>query len=82
MAGYPYHLLCPKVLGVRLIGKLPDWVSAKDVVLEMLRIYDVKGCVGRIIEYYGPGVRTLSATDRETIGNMGTETASTSLSGY
>jgi aconitate hydratase len=74
MAGYPYHLPCPKVLGVRLIGKLPDWVSAKDVVLEMLRIYDVKGCVGRIIEYYGPGVQTLSATDRETIGNMGTET--------
>ena len=77
MAGYPYHLPCPKVLGVRLIGKLPDWVSAKDVVLEMLRIYDVKGCVGKIIEYYGPGVRTLSATDRETIGNMGTETGAT-----
>jgi len=77
MAGYPYHLLCPKVLGVKLMGKLPDWVSAKDVVLEMLRIYDVKGCVGRIIEYYGPGVLTLSATDRETIGNMGTETGAT-----
>jgi aconitate hydratase len=77
MAGYPYHLPCPKVLGVRLIGKLPNWVSAKDVVLEMLRIYDVKGCVGKIIEYYGPGVRTLSATDRETIGNMGTETGAT-----
>jgi len=77
MAGYPYHLPCPKVLGVRLIGKLPDWVSAKDVVLEMLRRYNVKGCVGRIIEYYGPGVLTLSATDRETIGNMGTETGAT-----
>ncbi len=77
MAGYPYHLLCPRVLGVKLIGKLPDWVSAKDVVLEMLRIYDVKGCVGKIIEYYGPGVPTLSATDRETIGNMGTETGAT-----
>ena len=77
MAGYPYHLPCPKVLGVRLTGKLPDWVSAKDVVLEMLRIYDVKGCVGKIIEYYGPGVQTLSATDRETIGNMGTETGAT-----
>ncbi len=77
MAGYPYHLPCPKVLGVKLIGKLPDWVSAKDVVLEMLRRYNVKGCVGRIIEYYGPGVQTLSATDRETIGNMGTETGAT-----
>ncbi len=77
MVGYPYHLLCPRVLGVKLIGKLPDWVSAKDVVLEMLRIYDVKGCVGKIIEYYGPGVPTLSATDRETIGNMGTETGAT-----
>ncbi len=77
MAGYPYHLPCPKVLGVRLINRLPDWVSAKDVVLEMLRRYNVKGCVGKIIEYYGPGVQTLSATDRETIGNMGTETGAT-----
>ncbi len=52
-------------------------MSAKDVILEMLRRYDVKGCVGKIIEYYGPGVKTLSATDRETIGNMGTETGAT-----
>jgi aconitate hydratase len=77
MAGYPYHLSCPKVLGVKLTGKLPDWVSAKDVILELLRRYDVKGCVGKIIEYYGPGVQSLSATDRETIGNMGTETGAT-----
>lgn len=77
MAGYPYHLPCPAVLGVRLTGSLPDWVSAKDVILEMLRRYDVKGCVGKIIEYYGPGVLSLSATDRETIGNMGTETGAT-----
>jgi aconitate hydratase len=77
MAGYPYHLTCPKVLGVRLTGSLPDWVSAKDVVLEMLRRYDVKGCTGKVIEYYGPGVSSLSATDRETIGNMGTETGAT-----
>ena len=77
MAGYPYHLPCPRVLGVKLLGKLPDWVSAKDVILEMLRRYDVKGCVGKIIEYHGPGVGTLSATDRETIGNMGTETGAT-----
>ena len=78
MAGYPNHLPCPRVLGVRLIGRLPDWVSAKDVILEMLRRHDVKGCVGKVIEYYGPGVASLSATDRETIGNMGTETGATS----
>lgn len=77
MAGYPYHLPCPVVLGVRLTGQLPDWVSAKDVILEMLRRYNVKGCVGKVIEYFGPGVRMLSATDRETIGNMGTETGAT-----
>lgn len=77
MAGHPYYLPCPKVLGVKLTGKLPDWVSAKDVILEMLRRYDVKGCVGKIVEYYGPGVKALSATDRETIGNMGTETGAT-----
>jgi aconitate hydratase len=78
MAGYPYYLPCPIVFGVKLIGQLPDWVSAKDVILEMLRRYDVKGCVGKVIEYYGPGVLTLSATDRETIGNMGTELGATS----
>jgi aconitate hydratase len=78
MAGMPYSLPCPKVLGVRLTGSLPDWVSAKDVILEMLRRYDVKGCVGKIVEYYGPGVKNLSATDRETIGNMGTELGATS----
>jgi len=77
MAGFPYYLPCPKVLGVKLTGELPDWVSAKDLILEMLRRYDVKGCVGKIIEYYGPGVKTLSATDRETIGNMGTELGAT-----
>ena len=78
MAGYPHHLPCPKVFGVRLTGELPDWVSAKDVILEMLRRYGVKQCVGKIIEYHGPGVKSLSATDRETIGNMGTELGATS----
>ncbi len=78
MAGVPYRLPCPKVLGVHLTGALPDWVSAKDVILELLRRRDVKGCQGFVIEYYGPGVATLSATDRETIGNMGTETGATS----
>ncbi|MBW1945047.1 MAG: aconitate hydratase [Deltaproteobacteria bacterium] len=78
MAGRPYYLPCPKVFGVRLTGKLSDWVSAKDVVLEMLRRHGVKGCVGKVVEYLGPGVKVLSATDRETIGNMGTELGATS----
>ncbi|MBI5178755.1 MAG: aconitate hydratase, partial [Nitrospinae bacterium] len=78
MGGNPYHFPCPKVLGIKLTGELPDWVSAKDVILEMLRRYGVDGCFGKVIEYYGPGVATLSATDRETIGNMGTETGATS----
>lgn len=78
MAGRPYYLPCPKIFGVKLLGDLPDWVSAKDVILELLRRYDVKGCVGMVIEYYGPGVKSLSATDRESIGNMGTELGATS----
>jgi aconitate hydratase len=78
MAGRPYYLPCPKVLGVRLTGKLPDWVSAKDVILEMLRRYDVKGCLGKVVEYYGSGVASLSVEDRAAIGNMGTELGATS----
>jgi aconitate hydratase len=77
MAGLPYRFRCPRVLGVRLTGRLGPWVSAKDVILEMLRRYNVKGGVGKIIEYYGPGVATLSAADRMVIGNMGTETGAT-----
>ncbi|MBW2130092.1 MAG: aconitate hydratase [Deltaproteobacteria bacterium] len=78
MAGRPYYFPCPRVLGVRLHGNLPDWISAKDVILELLRRYGVKGCVGKVIEYFGPGVEGLSVTDRETIGNMGTELGATS----
>lgn len=77
MAGHPFHLPCPRVMGVRLTGKLSPWVSGKDVILEMLRRHTVKGGVGKIIEYYGPGVETLSATDRATIGNMGAELGAT-----
>src|SRR5690606_26086973 len=62
---------------VKLTGKLPDWVSAKDVVLEMLRRYDVKGCRGMIVEYYGPGLESLGAMDRHVIANMGTELGAT-----
>jgi aconitate hydratase len=64
MAGYPYFLPCPIVVGVKLKGQLPDWVSAKDVILEMLRRFGVRGCVGKIVEYYGPGVKSLPATDK------------------
>jgi len=78
MAGHPFYLPCPRVMGVKLTGRLPEWVSGKDVILEMLRRYKVKGGVGKIIEYYGPGVATLSATDRATIGNMGAELGATS----
>ncbi|MDZ4876222.1 MAG: 3-isopropylmalate dehydratase large subunit [Chroococcidiopsis cubana SAG 39.79] len=77
MAGEPMYLKMPKVLGVKLTGKLPDWVSAKDVVLEMLRRYDVHGCRNTIIEYYGAGLENLSAMDRHVIANMGTEMGAT-----
>ncbi|ALO17369.1 2,3-dimethylmalate dehydratase large subunit [Salinivirga cyanobacteriivorans] len=77
MAGKPLYIKMPRILGVKLTGELPDWVSAKDVVLEMLRRYDVKGCRGMIIEYYGPGLKNLSAMDRHVIANMGTEMGAT-----
>jgi aconitate hydratase len=78
MAGEPMYIAMPRILGVKLTGQLPDWVSAKDVVLEMLRRYDVDGCRGMIIEYYGPGLDNLSAMDRHVIANMGTEMGATS----
>ena len=78
IAGHPFYLTMPKIWGVRLTGKLPDWVSAKDIILEMLRRHTVKGGVGHIIEYYGPGLKELSAMDRHVIANMGTELGATS----
>jgi len=78
MAGHPFYLTCPRIWGVKLTGELQPWVSGKDLILEMLRRHTVKGGVGKIIEYYGPGVATLSATDRATIGNMGAELGATS----
>ena len=78
MAGEPYHLAMPKVWGVKLTGRLPDWVSAKDIILELLRRHDVDGGLGKVIEYYGPGLDTLSAMDRHVIANMGTELGATS----
>ncbi len=78
MAGEPLYIKMPKVLGVKLTGELQDWVSAKDVVLEMLRRYDVDGAKGYVIEYFGPGLDNLSAMDRHVIANMGTEMGATS----
>ena len=78
MAGEPYYFKMPEVWGVELTGELPDWVSAKDVILEMLRRHDVDGAVGRIIEYYGPGLDELETMDRHVIANMGTELGATS----
>lgn len=77
LAGEPFYVNMPKVFGVKLIGKMPPWVSAKDIILEMLRRYDVAGGVGKVIEYYGPGVATLSAMDRHVIANMGAELGAT-----
>ncbi|MTI21194.1 aconitate hydratase [Fulvivirga sp. RKSG066] len=76
-AGKPYYVKMPKIMGVKLTGEMPDWVSAKDVILEMLRRYDVKGGRGFIIEYYGEGVKNLSTWDRHVIANMGTELGAT-----
>jgi aconitate hydratase len=78
MAGEPIYFKMPKIMGVRLSGALPDWVSAKDVILEMLRRYGVNGGFGKIVEYYGPGLNCLSAMDRHVIANMGTELGATS----
>jgi aconitate hydratase len=77
MAGEPFFTPMPQVWGVKLTGRLPDWVSAKDVILEMLRRHGVESGVGKIVEYYGPGLETLSAMDRHVIANMGAELGAT-----
>ena len=77
MAGEPFTLTAPEVVGVRLVGALPAWVSAKDVILELLRRLTVKGGVGQVFEYFGRGVRTLSVPERATITNMGAELGAT-----
>ncbi len=77
IAGKPYFVKMPRVWGIKLSGKLPDWVSAKDIILEILRRHDVKGGVGKIIEYYGEGLMQLSAMDRHVIANMGAELGAT-----
>ena len=73
MAGGPFYLKCPKVLGVRLTGQLNDWVAAKDVILKLLGILTTKGNVGWVVEYFGDGIKGLSVPQRATITNMGAE---------
>jgi aconitate hydratase len=77
MAGGPFYLEMPSIMGVKLTGTLSPFVSAKDVILEVLRKLSVRGGVNKILEYFGSGVRTLSVPERGTIANMGTETGAT-----
>jgi aconitate hydratase len=83
MAGLPWELKFPKLIGVKLTGKLSGWASAKDVILKVAGILTVKGGTGAIVEYFGEGARSLSATGKGTICNMGAEIgATTSIFGY
>ncbi|PSQ27647.1 aconitate hydratase [Halobacteriales archaeon QS_9_68_17] len=77
MGGAPYYIEMPEVVNVRLEGELPEWATAKDIILELLRRLSVKGGVGKVLEYTGPGVETLSVPERTTITNMGTELGAT-----
>jgi len=77
MAGKPFYLVMPQIYGIKLTGKLQPWVAARDVLLEVLRQLTVKGGVGYIMEYFGPGVASLSLTDRATITNFGAELGAT-----
>ena len=77
MAGFPWEVLYPNIVGVRLTGKPSGWTSPKDVILKLLGILSVKGGTNRVIEYFGPGVEALSCTGKGTITNMGAELGAT-----
>ncbi|HVN87141.1 MAG TPA: aconitate hydratase [Candidatus Binatia bacterium] len=77
MAGLPWNVLMPKFVGVRLTGSLNGWTSAKDVILKLAGIMTVKGGTGKIVEYFGPGTRSISCTGKATITNMGAELGAT-----
>lgn len=77
MANLPWELKCPKVIGVKLTGKISNWTSSKDIILKVADILTVKGGTGAIVEYFGPGVASLSATGMGTICNMGAEIGAT-----
>jgi len=78
MGGEPYYMRMPEIVGVKLLGDKPSWVSAKDIALSVLRVLSVKGGLGKILEYFGNGVGGLTVSERATITNMGTETGVTS----
>ncbi|MDV7402504.1 aconitase family protein, partial [Arthrospira platensis SPKY1] len=79
----PWELKMPKLIGVKLTGKMGGWTSAKDVILKVAGILTVKGGTGAIVEYFGPGAESLSCTGKGTICNMGAEIgATTSTFGY
>ncbi len=78
MAGLSWETTCPIIVGVHLTGRLQGWASAKDIILELLKRFTVKGGTGKIFEYYGEGARRLSATQKATITNMGAELGATS----
>ncbi|WP_235946969.1 aconitate hydratase [Nocardia terrae] len=77
ISSQPLYVRMPEIWGIELEGELPQWCSAKDVILEMLRRHGVSGAVGRILEYHGPGLATLTAMDRHVIANMGAELGAT-----
>jgi len=77
MAGFPWEVLYPNVIGVRLVGEMSGWTAPKDVILKVLGILTVKGGTNRIVEYFGPGTRTISCTGKGTITNMGAELGAT-----
>ena len=77
MAGHPFAMTTPRVVGVEIQGALPEWVQSKDIILELLRRRGVRGGVGSVFEFYGAGLATLSATDRATIANMIAELGAT-----
>jgi aconitate hydratase len=77
MVGLPWEVLCPKLIGVRLTGQLSGWTSAKDVILKLAGLLTVEGGTNKIVEYFGPGVKSISLTGRATITNMGAEIGAT-----
>ena len=83
MTGFPFNVRWPKLIGVKLTGQLNGWTAPKDIILEVARILTVKGGTGAIVEYFGPGAESISATGKATICNMGAEIgATTSMFGY
>ena len=77
MGGGLFYLKTPSIVGIKLVGQLSEFISAKDIILEILRRIGVKGGIGKILEYFGPGIKTLSVPERATITNMGAETGAT-----